>query len=76
MSKRPSEATLLRTMRADLRASSQESYELRRTVAVLRGQLTQAQQDAAAWRKRFDDLLARVPLAPLAAARPDAEVER
>ena len=27
-----------------------------------RGQRTKAQQDAAEWRRRFDDLLARVPL--------------
>lgn len=34
----------------------------------VRGKLTQAEQQAAEWRQRFDTLLARVPIAPI---RPD-----
>ena len=69
MSKKPSAETKLRSVSLELRGAclaSRANLELanaaRTEAHILRGQLTKAQQDAAEWRKRFDDLLARVPL--------------
>ena len=69
MSKKPSAETRVRSIKVELRGAhraSRANLELanaaRREAFILRGQVTKAQQDAAEWRKRFDDLLARVPL--------------
>lgn len=68
MSKKPSAETQLRHMRRDLRLSrldARAEHELRVTAVrdylASRGKLTQVQQDAADWRKRFDDLRTFTP---------------
>lgn len=70
MSKAPSAETLLREARSEnkrqLKLLNERSIEISRLklgIANARGSETQARQEAAEWRKRFDDLLARVPVA-------------
>ena len=63
MGKPPSDATLLRQTARDLRDAQRQLVEVQQERNALRGQLTKAQQETAEWRRRFDDLLARVPVA-------------
>ena len=72
MSKKPSAETQLREVRRELKHARNAVLEAvrgaddaRTALLITRGQVTKAQQDAADWRKRFDDLLARVPLKPI-----------
>ena len=72
MSKKPSAETQLREARIELKRARYLEVEalgalndVRSALVLARGQATKAQQEAAEWRKRFDDLLARVPLKPL-----------
>ncbi len=70
MSKAPSTETQLRSENADnkklrkmLMDQQVELSRLKAANVTARGAETQARQEAAEWRKRFDDLLARIPLA-------------
>lgn len=72
MSKAPSAETQLRTARKDLKGACRKNMELageinklRLALAEARGKETKALQEIAEWRKRFDDLLARVPVTSL-----------
>lgn len=61
MSKQPSDATTIRTLRRDLRSEHEISRRLTQENHVLRGRLTKAEQETAEWKRRFDLLLSRTP---------------
>lgn len=61
MSKPPSDATLLRTARSDMRQLSSDLARAQNEANNWRIRATKAEQEAAEWRKRFDALLLRVP---------------
>ena len=74
MSKAPSVETQLRQEKAHYKSLQKlwqeqqvEIGRLKAAAANARGAETQARQEAAEWRKRFDDLLARVPVAAISA---------
>ena len=79
MSKKPSVETELRHAKRDLTISRKAWQEaqiangrLRLEMVEARGRETKALQEAAEWRKRFDALLERVPLANLPSVGGDA----
>lgn len=62
MSKKPDAETELRVIRSQLRRVLEALTVSNQDRKMLCGQVTKALQDAAEWKRRFDDLLARVPL--------------
>lgn len=67
MSKAQSEATQIRNLKRELRASMKDAAEYRLQLRIAEGKATKAQQEAADWKRRFDTLLANMP-APLTMA--------
>lgn len=61
MSKQPSEATLLRQARSEIRQLEKELKEARSQAVTYRTRATKAETEASEWRTRFDILLRRDP---------------
>ena len=61
MSKAPSDATQLRTMRRELKRTHDELIFSKRMVLEARGRASRAEGELADWKRRFDLLLARTP---------------
>lgn len=59
MSRAPSEATQIRTLRAELKRAHNETLAARNQCAEYRARATRAEQEAAEWKARFDILLRR-----------------
>ena len=67
MARSPSDATQLRTARAELKRVSIELSTVKMQLETCRGRATKAEQECADWRNRFDLLLAKagkVEIAP------------
>lgn len=60
MGKPPSDAMLLKQERRNSRKLEQRCFSLQSELAAFRARATKAEQEAAEWRKRFDQLLGRV----------------
>lgn len=60
MGKAASEATQLRTAKAELRQMEKELSEIKWNFRHYKERATKAEQEADQWRQRFDALLARV----------------
>lgn len=65
MSKQPSEATQIRNLNRDLRDRDAQLSRLKATVNEYRARATKAEQECAEWKRRFDLLLERTPVAEL-----------
>jgi hypothetical protein len=61
MSRKPSDATVVRRLRADLNRAESDKNTLNANCLQWRARATKAEQEAAEWRKRFDALLERTP---------------
>ena len=72
MPKKISPATELRNARRALSMEVQANAALRRERDRFRIRATQAEQDAAEWRRRFDTLLSKMGLQDLAKCPPSA----
>lgn len=62
--------TIIADLRRQLRDSHEVGLRAREEAMSWRGRATKAEQEAADWRKRYDLLLARIPLAQLPPADP------
>lgn len=61
MSRPPSPATEIRTLKRELKAATADAAEYRLQARFAEGRLTKAQQEVAEWKRRFDTLLANIP---------------
>jgi len=61
MSRKPSDATQLRYMKADLSNARADRDRARMECAAYRARATKAEQECAEWKARFDLLLQRTP---------------
>lgn len=64
MSKPPSDATMLRTVKAELARTEKERVALRTQRDEYRVRATKAEQEVAEWKARFDILLRREDVKP------------
>lgn len=62
MSRKPSDATLLRAARAELRDARRQRDALKAEAYELRTRANKAEQELAEWKARFDKLLERSPV--------------
>ncbi len=61
MSRQPSDATLLRQAKSELRDMTRQRDALRAETFELRTRTNRAEQELAEWKQRFDLLLKRTP---------------
>lgn len=69
MARQPSPETQLRTARADIRRLTVELARAEQQAAAYRARATQAEQEAAQWKNRFDILLVITKDGPKAAPK-------
>lgn len=64
MSRQPSEATQLRSLKAENKVLRSQVTRLQVEIQMSRGRATVAEKETAEWKRRFDLLLERTPKEP------------